>query len=236
MMCRHGKCTENNRESGEAPCAAGPAECRIAMVLMASGFGRRYGANKLLEEFRGEPLFVHAFRRAAESGADSICVVTRFPEIARYVESKRMEIAGQSAPPDIRVIWNEHPERGISESLRLGLSAQQEADGCCFMVCDQPLLAGETLARMFAAFRQDPDRICVCSDGSRRGNPVLFPGDFFGELLALYGDSGGRQILARHPERIREIPVGDPQELFDVDSVQDLEKCTAALAMAGKRL
>ena len=55
-------------------------------------------------------------------------------------------------------------------------------------------------------------------------------------LLALSGDSGGQQILARHPERIREIPVGDPQELFDVDSVQDLEKCTAGLAMAGKRL
>ena len=236
MMYQHGKCTESNREPGEAPRAAGPAECRIAMVLMASGFGRRYGANKLLEEVRGEPLFVHAFRRAAASGADSLCVVTRFPEIARYVESKRMEIAGQSAPPDICVIWNEHPERGISESLRLGLSAQREADGCCFMVCDQPLLAGETLARMFAAFRQDPDRICVCSDGSRRGNPVLFPGDLFGELLALTGDSGGRQILARHPERIREIPVGDPQELFDVDSVQDLEKCTAGLAMAGKRL
>ena len=125
MMYQHGKCTENNREPREAPCAAGPAECRIAVVLMASGFGKRYGANKLLEEFRGEPLFVHAFRRAAESGVDSICVVTRFPEIARYVESKRMEIAGQSAPPDIRVIWNEHPERGISESLRLGLSAQR---------------------------------------------------------------------------------------------------------------
>ena len=186
--------------------------CRIAVVLMASGFGKRYGGNKLLEEFRGKPLFVHALRRAEESGADSICVVTRFPEIRDYAE------------PERQVIWNAHPEKGISESLRLGLEAQREADGCCFMVCDQPLLSVRTLQRMFVAFRRRPDAICVCSDGHRRGNPVLFPSDLFGELLKLTGDSGGRQLLRKYPQRVREILVERPEELYDIDSARDLER------------
>lgn len=221
-------------------------ERHIALVLMASGYGRRYGSNKLLEEFRGRPLFVHALEQAAGSGADSICVVTRYPEIRDYVDrwkkaGRRDSMDGETlsedrqfsrpvrtsvSSPVIRntcVVWNSHPERGISESLRLGLSARPEADGCCFMVCDQPLLTSGTLRRMMKAFCRDPDAIFVCSDGCRRGNPVLFPKELFGELMQLTGDSGGRQILRKYPGRIREIIAARPEELCDVDSAKDLE-------------
>lgn len=212
---------------------------RIAMVLMASGFGKRYGKNKLLEDFHGRPLFAYAFARAVESKADSICVVTRYPEIRDYVERwqeaeseksiRREEISVKGnlfssvqSSERIRIIWNFHPERGISESLRLGLEAQKEADGCCFMVCDQPLLTAATLQRMFEAFCECEDNIFVCTDGSRRGNPVLFPKDLFGELMRLTGDSGGKQIIGRYPQRVREIMTESSQELFDIDSVSDL--------------
>lgn len=188
-------------------------DVQIAVILMASGFGERYGKNKLLEEFFGKPLFAHALDRAAESGADNICVVTRFLEIQKYAEKEKTA----------DVLWNLHPERGISESLRLGLAAQREMDGCCFMVCDQPLLKTGTLRRMFAAFRSAPSWIYVCGDGVRRGNPVLFPKDLFGELMDLTGDSGGRQILQKYPHRIREIRVGQREELYDIDSVKDRE-------------
>lgn len=212
---------------------------RIAMVLMASGFGKRYGRNKLLEDFQGRPLFAHAFARAVESGADSICVVTRYPEIRDYVEKWRKEETEKNvrqegfseagkfpssarSPERIRVIWNPHQERGISESIRLGLEAQRDADGCCFVVCDQPLLTTATIQRMFEAFRKSPDQIFVCTNGSRRGNPVLFPKSLFGELLKLTGDSGGKQIMRRYPQRVREIMTENAKELFDVDSARDL--------------
>lgn len=188
-------------------------DIRIAVVLMASGFGERYGKNKLLEEFSGKPLFAYAIERAVESGADDVCVVTRFLEIQEYVESEKKA----------DIVWNFHPERGIAESLRLGLAAQHEADGCCFMVCDQPLLQTETLRRMFSAFQSAPEFIYVCGDGARRGNPVLFPKDFFGELMKLEGDSGGRQIMKKYPQYVREICVGQKEELYDIDSVKDRE-------------
>ena len=200
-------------------------ERHIALVLMASGYGRRYGSNKLLEEFRGKPLFVHALEQAAGSGADSICVVTRYLEIRDYVD--RWKKAGRRDSMDGETLSEDrqfsHPERGISESLRLGLSARPEADGCCFMVCDQPLLTSGTLRRMMKAFCCNPDAIFVCSDGRRRGNPVLFPKELFGELMQLTGDNGGRQILRKYPGRIREIIAARPEELCDIDSAKDLE-------------
>ena len=31
----------------------------VSLIYMASGFGKRYGTNKLLTEFQGEPLYLH---------------------------------------------------------------------------------------------------------------------------------------------------------------------------------
>ena len=188
---------------------------KISIVLMASGSGNRYGSNKLLDSFRGRPLFTYGLHRALESGADQICVVTRFHEIREYAEQF-------SSGGKVQVVWNAHPERGISESLRLGLDAETESDGCCFMVCDQPLLSADTLRRMFDTFHKYPDRICVCGWQGRPGNPALFPRELYGELRSLRGDQGGRQVMRRYPERILEIPVGRPEELWDVDYEADL--------------
>ena len=32
---------------------------KVSMIYMASGFGKRHGTNKLITEFRGEPLYLH---------------------------------------------------------------------------------------------------------------------------------------------------------------------------------
>lgn len=190
---------------------------RLSIVIMASGYGKRYGSNKLLEEFRGRPLFSYALETAARSDADSITVVTRFREIEQEIHSKY--------PKDMfRVVKNYHPERGISESLRLGLEAEEESDGCCFMVCDQPLLKKETVDLLFNNFRKNQNQIYLCGDGLRRGNPVLFPKEFFPELLQLRGDSGGKQIIKKYPDRVSEVLVRDKTELYDIDSVEDKQK------------
>ena len=57
---------------------------------------------------------------------------------------------------------------------------------------------------------------------------MLFDRAFFAELEGLEGDTGGRKLLPRHPDRIVEVPVDDPLELADVDTVADLERLRRA--------
>lgn len=187
---------------------------QISLVVMASGFGRRYGGNKLLELFRGKELYRYVLEMADGSGADSIIVVTRFPEIKNYIQNKY---------PKMRVVWNDHPEHGISESLRLGLEASGEMDGCCFMVCDQPLFREDSLKKLFQKFQDNPNCIVACTDGKKQGNPVIFPQDLFGELMELSGDQGGRQIIGKHKERLLNLKVSS-WELMDIDCVTDKDE------------
>lgn len=184
----------------------------ISIVIMASGFGKRYGTNKLLEEFRGRPLYQYVLEQAASSGAERIVLVTRFPEIEKYVNMYY---------PEVKVIWNQHPEHGISESIGLGLQSEWNSDGCCFMVSDQPLMKKESVQKILARFREDPMKIYVSSDGEHRGNPVIFPKEFYGELMALDGDEGGKIVIKKHPEKVVEVFVQGREELSDIDCKSD---------------
>lgn len=190
----------------------------ISLVLMLSGRSRRFGANKLLARYQGKPLYQIALAQAKESGADHITVVTCYEEIRDHCEKSY---------PWMDLVHNDHPERGISESLKLGLRREVGShsacpDGCCFLVGDQPLLSAISLQNLLSAFRSNPEKICLLSDGHHEGNPAVFPRRLFGELLSLEGDKGGKAVARRHPEAILRILTGNRGELFDVDYMDDL--------------
>ena len=64
---------------------------RFGCVIMASGLGRRFGGNKLLADFRGQPLITRAF--AATDGIfDRRVVVTRYPQVARLCHQRGIAV------------------------------------------------------------------------------------------------------------------------------------------------
>jgi molybdenum cofactor cytidylyltransferase len=55
-----------------------------------------------------------------------------------------------------------------------------------------------------------------------RGNPVLFDRTVFGELLAVTGDQGAREVITRDPRRVVAVPFPFAMPA-DIDSLADLE-------------
>ena len=119
------------------------------------------------------------------------------------------------------VLLNPQPELGQSHSLRLGLAACRESDGCLFLTGDQPFLSVETLHRLIKAWEKEPGGIWGCEFEGRFSIPSIFPAAVYGELLAQDGDVGGREVMRAHPELVHTIPA-PPQEHFDIDTVADL--------------
>ena len=193
------------------------ASKRLAIVIMASGYSERFGSNKLLETFLGKPLFTYAVDLAASCEAEIKIIATRYNPIVQYVKENA---------PAIHVIWNEHPERGISESIYLGLKYLKQQkdygkyDGCCFMVCDQPLLQKESMQELFKSFYTNPEGIHMCVTKKREGNPVIFPKQLFDELMTLTGDKGGKQVARQHPELVHKVYISE-KELSDMDYKED---------------
>jgi molybdenum cofactor cytidylyltransferase len=188
------------------------AAVTLGCVILAAGNASRFGENKLLASFRGRPLIRRAFEAVPRDRLGPVCVVTQYPAVA--------ELAAECG---FSVIRNEAPELGLSRSVALGTRALMDrCGGLMFLVADQPLLRRETAAAVADRFLADPARIAVPAAGERQGNPCVFPAALFPELLALTGDRGGKQVIRRHPELVTLVPVS-AEELFDVDTLEDLE-------------
>ncbi len=175
---------------------------KLGCVVMASGFSRRFGSNKLLTPFRGRPLLEHTLDALPLPLFDRVVVVTRWPGVEALCAQKGLPCLTHDLPC-------------LSDTIRLGLSRMEGMEGCLFAVGDQPLCSQESLSRLIAAFEACPQRPArLCWQG-RPGNPVIFPSALFPALRALTGERGGGSVL---PSQVTLVEVAHPSELADGDT------------------
>ena len=187
---------------------------KIGCVIMASGMARRFGSNKLLHDFHGDPMMVRILRSTAETDILHRLVVTRHREVE--------EICREEQVP---CLLHDLPRR--SDTVRLGveslLKTAPDLDGILFAASDQPCLTAASIQNLCDAFAQDPGFIYRLCWGDTMGNPVIFPRSTFDALLNLPEGKGGGAIIKAHPELVRTVSALDEKELIDCDTPEILQ-------------
>ena len=183
---------------------------KVGCVIMASGLGKRFGSNKLMADFNGQPMILRALQ-ASEGLADRRVVVTRHEDVAALCRQQ-----------GIKTVLHCLPHR--SDTVRLGLEALGDLDACLFMAGDQPLLCRETTDKLVQKWQEDPEKIFRPVCNGTPGSPVLFPQWAFPELLALPEGKGGGWVMKMHPERVAALEISNPMELMDADTPETLER------------
>jgi molybdenum cofactor cytidylyltransferase len=185
----------------------------IAAIVLAAGSSRRMGAvNKLLLEYAGEIAVRRAARAALDAGINDVIVV---------IAAGDDHIVGTLHGLRVRIVENPDHAEGIASSIRAGVAAVAPAHaGALVMLADMPLIAPRHLLPLLEAF-VERESIVVPYYCGRRGNPVLWGRDYFGELTTLSGDVGARALLERHSDRVIRIEAPDDAVLVDVDTPQD---------------
>ena len=185
---------------------------KTGCVVMAAGSARRFGKNKLAAEVRGRSLIRRALEAVPPEAFGAVAVVSQYPEALALAEEFHFA-----------AVENQHPDWGVSHTIRLGLEALGDCAGACFLVSDQPLLQRESVRALVELWQSQPDKIAALAHGGVRGTPCLFPARFFPELLELKEDHGGNAVIRRHEEDLvlLEVP---KRELTDVDTEEALEE------------
>ena len=181
---------------------------KIGCVIMASGMGKRFGSNKLMADFHGQPMIQRAI--AATDGLFSCrVVVTRHEAVATLCREQHID-----------VVLHDLPYR--SDTVRLGLEAMPDLDACMFLPADQPLLRWETVALLLENWKKSPDSIIRPAYEDQEGSPVLFPAWAFHALKNLPEGKGGSVVIKNHPHEVCRVSVTSPFELADVDTPETL--------------
>lgn len=180
----------------------------IGCVILASGLGNRFGGNKLMAAFDGRPMIQRALDATAGLFAKRV-VVTRHESVAALCREQNVD-----------VILHDLPHR--SDTVRLGLEALGELDGCMFLPGDQPLLRRETVSMLLNRWRETPECMVRPVFEMNEGSPVIFPAWAFPELKTLPEGKGGGAVIKAHPDKLRRIPVSESLELVDADTPETL--------------
>ena len=187
---------------------------KIGCVIMASGMARRFGSNKLLHDFHGEPMMVRILRSTAATTMSHRLVVTRHQEVEAICQAEQ-----------VPCLLHDLPKR--SDTVRLGveelLTIEPNLDGIMFAASDQPCLTADSIQNLCNAFGADPANIYRLCWKDEMGNPVIFPRSTFEALLNLPEGKGGGAVVKAHPELVRTVSALDEKELIDCDTPEILQ-------------
>ena len=189
---------------------------KIRLIFMASGFGRRFGANKLAAPVAGRPLYAYGLKSLCQ-GAQAFFPLSGI-DCAVTVVTAHDEIAAACRQRHIDVVWNEQALEGMAASIRpVSVLIRRVMHGAFFRRIS--LLTGPTISRFLQQFIASGGDVGCMHNGQRRCSPALFRSSCRDELLGLFGDQGGRRLI-QSPHTWVYYPV-NPVELFDVDRRED---------------
>lgn len=187
---------------------------KLGCVITAAGFSKRFGGNKLLTQLNGKPIIRYTFDAIPSELFSCVAVVTQYREVAEIVEEY-----------GFMTVINSTPEQGISSSVKLGVRALADCDAIMFAVADQPMLTKESIHSVVSFFLSHRDSIVAAAYNGKRGNPCIFPCDFFRELTELEGDVGGSAVIKKHTDRLLLFEL-KKEQLTDIDDKLDLLNLT----------
>ena len=178
----------------------------VAIVLLAAGNARRFGADKLMVDFEGKPLGAHAAHELVSVAAAAHFAVCQ-PDAIIAAHYKRL---------GFDIVDNPNPGIGLSGSLHLAVEAALRTDARALLIglADMPFVQAAHVQALIAACT---DNVVASFDGHQPLPPAIFPRSHWPDLLATVGDAGARHILAG-AEKLT-APAGT---LCDIDTADDL--------------
>lgn len=181
------------------------------IIYLAAGNSRRFGANKLLYNYRGKPLYRYGMELLSD-------YCQKHKDCSFLVVSQYQEILLQAEREGISGVYSPYSHKGMSFTIEAALHALgnvPEEDFIVFVVADQPYLTEDTLDKLISVAAPEIETVSV-KYGETPGNPTMFSARLIPELLALKEDEGGRKVIHRHSCVF--VEAGDKKELYDIDT------------------
>lgn len=180
---------------------------KVDAVVMASGFSKRMGFNKLKLEYNNLSLLENCLKKLSSIPFNEVLVCGRKEWID--ILTKKYSF---------KYLNNLNAHLGQSESIKLGVK-NSSGKGITFFTADQPLLSEKTILTLYYNFLKT-NLITIPIVNNNRFSPVFFPENKKSELLELEGDTGGKIVIKNTPF-INLISFSSEKEFFDIDTEED---------------
>lgn len=191
----------------------------LAAVILSGGASRRMGTPKALLPYQGQTFLEH------------LLAITAHPQIGvrRVVLGADAQTIPEAVTLDPQeIVVNEDWEKGQLSSIQTALrSLPPNTAGMLLCLIDHPFISHRLIHELIGAFQDSRKHIVLPLYHGRRGHPVIFAAQLYGELLAAPLETGARAVVWAHQEEVFEMSTdqaGCVLNLNDPDALAQAEK------------
>lgn len=186
----------------------------IGGLILAAGGASRFGGPKQLAHLDDRPLIEHAL--------DAMLAVPSIDSVVVTLGANASEIVRGSSLKDADVVEVEDWREGIAASLRAGVARLGSSDAVVVTLADQPFVTPQVIAMILDHAEDSTAPAARATFDGKPGHPVLISSDLFGQISALQGDDGARDLL--EAEGCIHVECSHLASGLDVDTASDLEQ------------
>lgn len=182
-------------------------------IILASGFSRRLGVDKLSQELCGKPVLQWCIDQVLSSGVDRVYVVTR----------ERQKADRTQDVDRLHFIFNDDPTSGMSSSIKAAITRMDgNPDAVMIVNGDMPFYGAGNYRKLLQLWNDTDEGISSSYFSGETMPPAIFSSRFFPDLLGLDGDRGAKKIIHRNISEVKFLEIDDPDCFVDIDTMEDL--------------
>lgn len=182
----------------------------VAAILLAAGKSQRMGLCKQLLQLADRPAVAHCL--------DTLTAVG-LKEIVAVVSPSGDEVAAALSHYPVVVVANESDSCDMADSVRTGLARLTSGStGVLVALADHPLVRPDTVQALVNRHGEEPDAILIPVHDGAKGHPTLFPAAILQEIGQV---ATLRDVIGRHRDQVRLVPVADEGVVMDMDVWED---------------
>lgn len=182
-------------------------------IILASGFSKRMGENKLLMKFKDKTIIENVIDIVKSSNLNKAILIARDEKVINIGKEKKIE-----------TFKNEYAIIGQSFSIKIGINNSKADEAYMFFCGDQPFIDKDNINKLIEVSNRNKDNIIIPRVNGIFGSPVIFPFFLKEELLELNGDIGGKYIINKHLDKILYVDIENKLFLKDIDNKEDYFK------------
>ena len=198
---------------------------RVAGVILAAGESSRMGRDKALLPL-GEHNFLAHIVEALRNQVSPLLIV--LGHHADEIEQRIREVI-DPASDAIIILRNPNFQFGQLSSFQVALRHLETCpvDAALLALVDHPAITPEVTRMLLDRFAETRAPIVIPTCNGRRGHPVLFARNLFGELLAAPLEEGAKSVVRKHTSEVEFVETNEEGILLDVDLPADYEALLA---------
>jgi len=189
---------------------------KAAGIILAAGASTRMGKPKQLLPVHGRTLLGRIIDEALKSDLNMVFLV-----LGHHAEEIRATLGKIPNHPKLKVIENSLYKKGISTSIRAGLSkAEKNHDHVMILLADMPHIDAVLINLLLQRFLKSRLPLGAVSIKEKRSHPVIFSRKLYHELHQLKGDMGAKELFLRYSGQVCLV---EPEEFYDDRDIDTLE-------------